>query len=247
MKCTRMFGATLVFLIAGSSAVVHAQGRGQDKQEERRRKHDDRDKKADDQVSPQEQQRRAQQEQQRAAEYKQRLDEQVRVAQQQAAELQTQRRTAQARAQQQYAAELREQQQRLATQRDYSRDPYVNARQTYRYVIDGNARQTNQYGADVLRRAVNTGYQQGFNAGQADREDHRRASYRSSFGYRDANFGYGGNYVDQSDYNYYFREGFRRGYTDGFNSRSQYGTSSSGSPTILSSLLDAILGLQPNR
>jgi flagellar biosynthesis GTPase FlhF len=247
MTHTRLLGATVFFLIAGSSTVVHAQGRGQEKQAERRQKHDDKDKKSDAPVSPQEQQRRTQQEQQRAAEYKQRLDEQVRVAQQQAAQLQDQRRVAQARAQQQYAAELREQQQRLATQRDYSHDPYVNAPQTYRYVIDGNTRQTNQYGADVLRRAVNTGYQQGFNAGEADREDHRRSSYRSSFGYRDANFGYGGNYVDQSDYNYYFREGFRRGYADGFNSRSQYGTSSTGGQTILSSLLDTILGLQPNR
>jgi flagellar biosynthesis GTPase FlhF len=246
MTRTRTFGATLLFLIAGSTTVAHAQGRGQEKQAERRQKQDDKDKAAA-QVSPREQQRRAQQEQQRAAEYKQRLDEQVRVAQEQAAQLQDQRRTAQSRAQQQYAAELREQQQRLATQRDYSRDPYVNAPQTYRYAINGNTRQTNQYGADVLRRAVNTGYQQGFNAGQADREDHRRSSYRSSFGYRDANFGYGGNYVDQSDYNHYFREGFRRGYADGFSSRAQYGTSSTGSPTILSSLLATILSLQPNR
>jgi Membrane protein involved in colicin uptake len=247
MKRTRMIGATVLFLIAGSSAVAHAQGRGQEKQAERRQRRDDRDKKSDEQVSTQEQQRRTQQEQQRAAEYKQRLDEQVRVAQQQAAELQTQRRVAQARAQQQYAAELREQQQRLAAQHDYSRDPYVNAPQNYRYVIDGNTHQTNQYGADVLRRAVNTGYQQGFGAGEADREDRRRSSYRNSFGYRDANFGYGGNYVDQSDYNYYFREGFRRGYADGFSSRSQYGTSSNGTPTILSTLLTTILGLQSNR
>jgi flagellar biosynthesis/type III secretory pathway protein FliH len=121
----------------------------------------------------------------------------------------------------------------------------VSTPQTYRYVVGGTTRQTNQYGADVLRQAVNNGYEQGFRAGQADRADRRRASYRTSFGYQDANFGYGGSYVDQSDYNYYFRAGFRRGYDDGYNSRSQYGTSSNGAPSILGSLLTSILGLQP--
>jgi hypothetical protein len=80
---------------------------------------------------------------------------------------------------------------------------------------------------------VNHGYEQGFRAGEADRQDHRRASYRNTFGYADANFGYGGNYVDQSDYNYYFRQGFRRGHDDGYNSRWQYGSSTNGTPLIL--------------
>jgi flagellar biosynthesis/type III secretory pathway protein FliH len=131
MKRARMLGAIVFSLIAGSSAVAHAQSRGQGKPAERRQKQDDNDK-SDAPVS--------------------------------------------ARDQQQYAAELREQQQRLATQRDYSR-----------------------------------------------------------------------NYVDQSDYNYYLRKGFRRGHADGFNSRSQHGTSSTGGPTILSSLHDTILSLQSNR
>jgi flagellar biosynthesis GTPase FlhF len=245
MKRTRVLSAAVLFLVVGGSAVAHAQGRGQEKQEERKRKHDDKDKHLDRQVSTQEQQQRAEQEQRRAEAYKQRLDEQVRVAQQQAAQLQEQKRIAQARAQEQYAAELRQQQQRLQTRRDYSRDPYVNAPHTYRYVVGGVTRQTNQYGADVLRQAVNNGYQQGLQAGRADRDDHRRASYRASFGYQDANFGYAGNYVDESDYNHYFREGFRRGYDDGYSSRSQYGTSSNGAPSILGSLLTSILGLQP--
>jgi len=225
MKRTRVLSAAVLFLVVGGSAVAHAQGRGQEKQEERKRKHDDKDKHLDRQVSTQEQQQRAEQEQRRAEAYKQRLDEQV-------------------RAQEQYAAELRQQQQRLQTRRDYSRDPYVNAPHTYRYVVGGVTRQTNQYGADVLRQAVNNGYRQGLQAGRADRDDHRRASYRASFGYQDANFGYAGNYVDESDYNHYFREGFRRGYDDGYSSRSQYGTSSNGAPSILGSLLTSILGLQ---
>jgi hypothetical protein len=138
-----------------------------------------------------------------------------------------------------------EQQQRAA--RDYSRDPYTTTPHTYRYVVSGAQRQTNQYGADVLRQAVNYGYQQGVRAGEADRQDRRPANYQNSIAYRDANYGYGGNYVDQSDYNYYFRQGFRRGYEDGYGGRSQYGSSLNGTPSILGSLLTSILGLQSIR
>jgi hypothetical protein len=138
-----------------------------------------------------------------------------------------------------------EQQQRAA--RDYSRDPYTTTPHTYRYVVSGAQRQTNQYGADVLRQAVNYGYQEGVRAGAADRQDRRPASYQNTIAYRDANYGYSGNYVDQSDYNYYFRQGFRRGYEDGYGGRSQYGSSLNGTPSILGSLLTSILGLQSIR
>jgi hypothetical protein len=247
MKYVRVLSAAALCLAAGGHAAAHAQGRGQEQQEERKRKQDEKDRKPDARVSPQEQQQRVQQEQQRTEAYRQHLDQQVRVAQQHATELQEQKRVAQARAQEQYAATLRLQQQRLQVQRDYARDPYVSTPHTYRYVIGGSTRQTNQFGADVLRAAVNNGYQQGYRTGQADRQDRRRSSYRTSFGYQDANFGYGGNYVDRADYNYYFREGFRRGYDDGFSSRSRYGTSSNGTPVILGTLLLSILGLQAIR
>jgi hypothetical protein len=131
----------------------------------------------------------------------------------------------------------------LQAARDYSRDPYIIAPYTYGYVVSGNQRQTNQYGADVLRQAVNYGYQEGFQSGQADRQDGWAANYQNSYAYTDANYGYAGNYVDQSDYNYYFRQGFRRGYEDGYYSRSQYGSSSSGTTSILGSVLSAVLGL----
>ena len=114
---------------------------------------------------------------------------------------------------------------------------------SYRYNVGGTSRQTNQYGADVLKQSVNYGYQEGVQAGQADRQDNYPANYQNSIAYRDANYGYDGNYVSQSDYNYYFRQGFRRGYTDGYNSRSQYGTYNNGTGSILSSLLSSILGL----
>lgn len=245
MRRTRVLGALMLSLAVGATT-AHAQGRGDDKQQQDR-KDQGRGRGQDKQASPQEQQQRAQQEQQRATEYKRTLDAQVRAAQAQQAQLAQQKRTAQARAQEQYAADLRAQQQRLQSPRDYSHDPYVTTPHTYRYVVSGTTRQTNQYGADVLRQAVNNGYQQGYRAGEADRQDRRRSSYSTTFGYRDANFGYSGNYVAQSDYNYYFRQGFRRGYDDGFNRRSQYGTVSNGNASILGNLLTSILGLRSLR
>jgi hypothetical protein len=186
------------------------------------------------------QQQRARAEQQRATQYRPRLDQQVRLGQQRSAQLQQQKHLAQYRAQQQYLAQLRAQQLRLQTARNYSNDPYVRAVPTYRYAYSGYNRETNQYGADLLRQAVNDGYQEGVRFGQADRQDGLSPSFQNSYAYQDANYGYAGNYVDQSDYNYYFRQGFQRGYTDGYYSRSQYGN---GSSSILASLLTTILGL----
>lgn len=189
------------------------------------------------------QRERTQMEQQRATQYRQRLDQQVRFSQQQAAQMQQQKRINEYRAQQQYLAQLRQQQLRLQTTRNYSNDPYIRTAPSYRYAYSGTTRETNQYGADVLRQAVNYGYQEGVRFGQADRQDALQANYRNSFAYQDANYGYSGYYVDQADYNYYFRQGFQRGYADGYNSQSQYGTSLNGTPSILATLLSSILGL----
>ena len=189
------------------------------------------------------QRQRAQTEQQRATQYRQRLDQQVRFSQQQAAQLQQQKRVNQYRAQQQYLAQLRQQQLRLQTARNYSNDPYIRTAPSYRYAYSGTTRETNQYGVDVLRQAVNYGYQEGVRFGQADRQDGWAANYQNSAAYRDANYGYSGYYVDQADYNYYFRQGFQRGYADGYNSQSQYGTSLNGTSSILATLLSSILGL----
>jgi hypothetical protein len=190
-----------------------------------------------------EQQLRVRQQQQWVAQYKGHLAQQTRLAQQQLPRLQQQKRVAQYRFEQRYAARLAEQQRQLQATRDYSRDPYIIAPYTYRYVVSGNQRLTNQYGADVLRQAVNYGYQEGFQSGQADRQDGWPANYRNSYAYSDANYGYTGYYVDQSDYNYYFRQGFRRGYEDGYYGRSQYGSSLNGTTSILGAVLSAILGL----
>ena len=230
MTGTRITMTALSVLLLGGQAVAHAQ--------------DDRKQRPEHPaVSPQEQHQRVHDQQQRATQYKEHLDQQVRVVQQQTEQLQKQR-PAQYHAQQEYTKQLVQQQQQLQTTRDFASDPYISAPRSYRYAISGTSHQTNQYGADVLRQAVNLGYQQGYRAGDADRQDHWKANYRTTVAYRDADFGYNGNYVDQNDYNYYFREGFRRGYDDGFNRRSQYGNASNGSGSILGSVLSSILGLQ---
>ena len=189
------------------------------------------------------QQRRIVEQRQRDTQYRLTLDRQVRVAQQQAALLQRQNRRAQMAAQQQYLANLRQQRQRLQAARDYSRDPAFSAAPAYRYRRAGAYYETTQYGADVLRQAVNNGYQQGLAAGQADRQDGWRSDYQTTYAYQDANYGYDARYVSQSDYNYYFRQGFQRGYQDGYASSQQYGVVANGSPSILSSVLSSILGL----
>ena len=76
-----------------------------------------------------------------------------------------------------------------------------------------------------------------------------RVSYRDSYAYQDANYGYRGFYVNQREYNYYFREGFRRGYEDAYYGRHRYGRYRSGGSdaVLLGTVLSVILNLQPYR
>jgi hypothetical protein len=185
------------------------------------------------------------QQRQRSEQYNQLLQAQEQLAQQRAVALQQQRRLAQYAFQQQYLDRLRQQQRQVANWRsyDYNNDPYFYTAPSYSYYRGGTSYQTNQYGADLLQQAVNYGYEEGFRAGQADRQDRAPFNYRDSYAYRDANYGYNGLYVSQADYNYYFREGFRRGYEDGYYSRSRYGTNVNGKLGILSSVLSTVLRL----
>ena len=81
------------------------------------------------------------------------------LAQQREAQLRQANRMAQYRYQQQYAQRLRQQQAMFASQQyNYGNDPYYYTPDSYQYTYGGNAYQTNQYGADVLRQAVNDGY-----------------------------------------------------------------------------------------
>jgi flagellar biosynthesis/type III secretory pathway protein FliH len=116
-----------------------------------------------------------------------------------------------------------------------------NAR--YRVYRNGGYYQTDARGAELLKQAVNRGYQQGFEAGRADSRNRRTNNYNNSSIYRSGNYGYQ-SYVDSRQYQYYFRQGFERGYEDGFNSRNRYGTGSGGSLNILGSILQGILNIQ---
>jgi hypothetical protein len=206
------------------------------------------EKVAQGRVPQQRQQQLITQQQQQVTQYRQRLDQGQRVEPQRAAELQHQGRKAGYRYQQEYSAHEHEQQMRFQNDRhDYNSDPYFYTAADYRYNRGGRYYETNQYGANILRAAVNNGYEQGFLAGQADRQDGWRSDYQDSYAYQDANYGYDGYDVDQVDYNYYFREGFRRGYEDGYYNRHQFGSYSGGTYTILGGLLGTILNLQALR
>jgi hypothetical protein len=154
-------------------------------------------------------------------------------------QLERQRRIAQWRYQQRYQERLRQDQLRLQSWRynDYGSP-------SYRYNRGGRYYETNRYGAEQLQRAVNYGYEEGYRAGQADREDGWRGDYQDSYAYQDATAGYDGYYVNMGEYQHYFREGFRRGYEDGYYGRSQYGRYSNGSYGILGAILSQILNFQ---
>src|SRR6185369_13583457 len=98
--------------------------------------------------------------------------------------LQRQNRIAQYRLQREYLDRLRQDQNRLQQARyDYYSDPYFYSPPIYRYYREGSYYEVNQYGADLLRRAVNYGYQQSFEAGAADRDDNWNYNYRDCYAY----------------------------------------------------------------
>jgi hypothetical protein len=187
------------------------------------------------------------QQRQRSERYNAGLVQEERAAQQRANLLQTQKRSAQFQYQQRYLEGLRQQQRETTGWQsyDYGQDPYFYSAPTYRYSYAGRWYDTNQYGVDSLRQAVNNGYEEGFYAGRADRSDRwTQSGYRDSYGYQDANYGYNGRYIDQPQYNYYFREGFQRGYDDSFNSRYQYGRSADGRQSLLASVMATIVNFR---
>jgi hypothetical protein len=200
-------------------------------------------------ISAAEQDRRIQLQKKRMEAYNMALAQKAAVAKQREAELRRANRQAQYRYQQDYLRRL--EQQRYAASRyntyNYSNDPYFYTAPSHRYYRNGQYYSVNQYAANQLRESVDAGYAEGYRAGQADRADGYRFNYRDSFAYQDANFGFNGMYVDQSEYNHYFREGFERGYQDGYYSRNQFGTVSGGRMNILSTVLNAILALQSLR
>ncbi|MGN7725436.1 hypothetical protein ACTJIL_06395 [Luteimonas sp. 22616] len=197
-------------------------------------------------LSREQQERRIREERQRAERYRQERRDWQRDAERRAHRLQQQRRMAQYRYQQQYYDRLRQQQVRWnARQYNSYNDPYYYTPDRYRYSYGGSWHRTNQYGADLIRQAINYGYREGLNAGRADRQDGWRNDYRNSYAYLDANYGYNGYYIPQGEYNYYFRQGFQRGYDDGYHSRYRYGhRDDDGNYAILAAILAAVVGFQ---
>jgi hypothetical protein len=193
-----------------------------------------------------EQQSLVAQQRRQAGQYQRDLANREARARQHSQSLQRQHRRSQYAYQQRYYDLLRRQGQNNDWQNyDYYADPYFSSAPTYRYYRGGSYYAVNQFAARLLRQAVEYGYREGIRAGRADEQDGWRFDYRNSFAYMDANYGYRGFYVRQSEYNYYFREGFRRGYEDGFYGRREYGRYSNGSDDILSSVMSLVLDLQP--
>jgi hypothetical protein len=175
-------------------------------------------------VSQQEQQERIRKQEQQLALYRKNIALREELAERDAKILRQQNRIQHLRFQQQYEQRLRAQRASLMQARyDYNNDPFYYTAPNYRYVRDGRYYQTNQYGIRKLEQALQAGYDEGYRAGRADREDRWRYDYRSAFAYKDANFGYDGRYIAQDEYNHYFREGFQRGYDDGYYNRNKYG------------------------
>jgi hypothetical protein len=177
--------------------------------------------------------------QRRLNQYSQQRRQLDRLAQQRETRLQQQQRQAHLRFQQQYLERLRQDQINLQNARSYE-----YSAPKYRYSRSGRYYQTNQYGVDMLRQAVNYGYEEGVRAGQADREDRARFSYRDSYAYQDATYGYNGYHVDLNEYRYYFREGFNRGYQDGYYGRFQYGRNTNGAFSLLGNILQQVFNVQ---
>jgi hypothetical protein len=180
----------------------------------------------------------------RSERYYQGWDQRDRRAQSYALGLQRSQRAAAYRYQQRYYGGLRDQWRRYdqdVRYYDYQGDPYFWSAPDYRYRYSGRWYETSQYGVDFLEDAVNRGYQEGFQAGQADRQDGWGRGYRDSYAYQDATYGYRGFYVPEDQYQYYFRQGFERGYQDGYHSQYEYGHRTSTGLKIAAAVLAGIL------
>ncbi|MBK7394331.1 MAG: hypothetical protein IPI64_13700 [Chloracidobacterium sp.] len=232
-----------VMTILGTSELANAQGRGRgrdksestDKKDDYRRERDGvRDREQDNKERIKAEQRRIQAEQRRQAEWN-RQNTRVRSGND-----------------------------RSNGNGYYNGNSNANTNRNHRYRVyrNGSYYNTDQRGAQLLRQAVNAGYRQGFEAGRRDLDGRRRISYSNSNVYQSGTYGYQ-SYVNQSQYQYYFRQGFQRGYQDGANSRYrdqynnnnygqyndyeqqyQYGTRSNGVLSILGSILGQILNIQ---
>lgn len=245
-------GALLATTFA--AAAEPAQKRDQDRQELRKDKREQRQERRQDRREAKQERRQERREDRREAKQERRDVRQDRREDRREVrqDRREDRQNVRARIARQQATQ-RAYQQRLNAQRARQaaqRRAYANARHysyyapsyRYRYNYGGRWYDTSHYGAATLRRAVERGYQEGMRAGLSDR--YGRYDYRRSRMWIDASYGFGGSYVSRSDYAHYFRQGFQRGYEDGFYGRGRYGHRVNGEAVIIQAVLEAILGFQ---
>jgi hypothetical protein len=258
--CERAATVALLSLsLVGSGIPVSAQARPMMDQppqhpdnpgshDDKNRPHDkDGKKKPAKRVSREEQEERIRKQQANLQLYKQNIALREEVAERDEQVLRQQKRIAHLRFQEAYRQQLLQQRTALMNGRyDYYNDPFYYTGPSYRYQRGGQYYMTNEIGIDVLKQSLNQGYKEGYLAGRADREDGWRFDPRSSFAYQDANYGYDGRYVAQDEYNYYFREGFERGYEDGYYGRRKYGSGGDDNNEwwIAAGVIGAILAVQ---
>lgn len=252
LALTAAISLALALIAFSSAAEPPTKGASEDARQQSSEKKQDRqeekdEKKAQHRLSKEQQQDRIRQQQESLRLYRENIAQQQAVARRNAERLQEQKRLEHYRFQQAYYERLRQQQAQLPDKRyDYDNDPYYYTAPNYRYRRDGSYYETNQYGAGILRGALNNGYQEGLKAGRADKKDGWRFDYKNTFAYEDGNYGFDGRYVHQQDYNHYFREGFRRGYEDGYYNRRKYG-GTAGSDSLKDNVLRSILNLEAIR
>jgi hypothetical protein len=75
--------------------------------------------------------------------------------------------------------------------------------------------------------AFDVGYRDGITAGQQDQGRNVRSNFRDTDAYQNADLGYRSSYGDRDAYRLQFRDGFERGYQDGYG-RSRYSTDGGG-------------------
>ena len=193
---------------------------------------------------PQPDQRQWQEQQQRQAnDYRRHLDGQQSTALRIVQNLRHQNRNEQYRSQQRYYERMNQQRHHHDddNHNNFYRGSYQYSPVIYRYNRGGNYYYANRYQADLMRQAINYGYEEGYYAGRADRMDRWGFNYRDAYAYQDANYGYSGYYVDRGTYNYYFRQGFSRGYDDGYYSRYRYGRNNNNNYSLNDSVFRLIL------
>jgi len=113
---------------------------------------------------------------------------------------------------------------------------------TYRIYRNGSYYNVDSRGVSLLRQAINSGYQQGFQQGRNDRMYSRGYDYYGNSVYSSGMYGYQ-SYVARDQYQYYFQQGFQRGYEDGYNNTYRYGYRSGSTSNILANVLGTILNL----